>query len=63
MKQIKKHDWPKAIKQIMAKGLTQQDIEKKTGVKQFEISKLLNGKVSDVLYSKGKALMKLLGKG
>ena len=62
MKKIKRHDWPKSIKQIMAKGLTQQDIEKKTGVKQCEVSKLLNGKVSDVLYSKGRALMRLLKK-
>ena len=62
MKQIKKHDWPKAIKQIMAKVLTQQDIEKKTGVRQCEISKLLNGKVTDILYSRGAALMRLLKK-
>jgi transcriptional regulator with XRE-family HTH domain len=60
MKKIKQHDWPKAIKQIQAKGLTQTDIEAKTGVKQGDISKLLNGKISDVLYSKGVALMKLL---
>ena len=63
MKKIPQHNWPKAIKQIQDKGFTQAEIEKKTGVRQNDISRLKTGNIKDVLYSKGKALMKLLGKG
>jgi transcriptional regulator with XRE-family HTH domain len=62
MKKIKQVDWPKAIKQIQAKGYTQQQIEDKTGVKQGVISKLLTGRYSDIYYSSGAALMRLLRK-
>jgi transcriptional regulator with XRE-family HTH domain len=62
MKKVKKHDWPKNIKKILDSGMTQQDIADKTGVRQGEVSKLLNGEVADILYSRGAALMKLLGR-
>ena len=63
MKKIKPTNWPKAIEQIQAKGFTQADIERKTGVRQSIISRLKTGVYKDVMHSTGAALMKLLKKG
>ncbi len=63
MKKVPQHDWTKTIKKIQALGLTQTQIEKKTGVRQNDISRLKTGALKDVIYSRGVALMKLLGKG
>jgi len=59
MKKIKQTNWVKIIAALKAKGLTQTQIQDKTGVLQKDISLLKHGKVKDIMHSRGEAIMRL----
>jgi len=60
MKKLKNKDWCAIINKIQARGMTQKDIEKKTGVTQDLISNLKLGKTTNPSWKVGNALLEIL---
>ena len=54
-------NWKSLIAEIQAKGFSQQVIADHVGKSQAWVSSIINGKVSDLKYSDGAALISMLG--
>ena len=56
---LKEPDWQKKVAKIQSKGLTQEDIEKATGVEQGTVSIMKRGLYKRVSWVVGNAIIKL----